>query len=100
MAHMNATEKPVPLSEEEIDELIEAQAEDDAAWGVPTHVRRTKPSTVSLPAALAARAAFLARLHHEANVEHWLQRIIQERIELEEAAFVALKRDLSVKGGG
>jgi len=50
-----------------------------------------------LPFELAARAAFFARLHREASVEEWLRRVIQERIDLEEAAFAGLKRDLAVK---
>ncbi len=30
-------------------------------------------------------------------MEAWLERIIQERLDLEEAAFAGLKRDLAVK---
>jgi hypothetical protein len=47
-------------------------------------------------AELAARAAFFAKLHREKRVEDWLQRIIQERLELEEAAFKAVKQNLAV----
>ncbi|HEX8072129.1 MAG TPA: hypothetical protein VF546_19440 [Pyrinomonadaceae bacterium] len=82
------------LSEAEIDELVTAQADDADAWGRPVHVRRPEVAAFSLPAALAARAAFFARLHRAANVEDWLEHIVQERIELEEAALAALKRDL------
>lgn len=81
------------LSEEEIDRIVVAQADDDSAWEEPVHVRQ-KPTSVSLPAELAARAAFLARLHRITNVEEWLRRIIRERVELEEAAFVGAKREL------
>jgi hypothetical protein len=59
--------------EEEIDELVEAQASDDSAWDNPIRVRRTKSSSVSLPSDLAARAAFFARLHRETSVEEWLR---------------------------
>lgn len=85
------------LSEEGIDEIVVAQADDDSAWEKPIHVRRTKPTSLSIPAELAARAAFLARLHREADVEEWLTHIIQERIDLEEAAFVAVKRELAAR---
>jgi len=85
------------LSEQEIDEIVVAQASDDSAWEKPIHVRRTKPASLSIPADLAARAAFLARLHRKTSVEEWLMHIIQERVELEEAAFVGVKRDLAVK---
>lgn len=84
-------------SDDEIDTLVESQADDDAAWDEPIAVRRAKSSSVLLPSELAARAIFIARLHREANVEDWLRRIIQERIELEEAAFTALKRELATK---
>jgi hypothetical protein len=44
---------------------------------------------------LAARAAFLAQVHRASGVEEWLTRVIRERIELEEVAFAAAKRDLT-----
>lgn len=85
------------LSEEDIDECVVAQANDDSAWGKPVRVRKPKASSLSLPADLAARAAFLARLHRKASAEEWLRHIIQERVELEEAAFVGAKHDLAAK---
>ena len=51
-----------------------------------------------MPADLAARAAFLARLHREKSISEWLMRIIRERIEVEEEAFVEAKRDMAAKG--
>ena len=87
------------FSEEEIDKVVESQAEDDSAWGKPVHVRRAKPAALSLPAELAARAAFVARLHREKNVEEWLARIIKERVELEEVAFNEAKRAMSLRNG-
>lgn len=85
------------LSAEEIDKIVVAQADGDSAWGKPIRVRRAKPASLSVPAELSARAAFLARLHRKDSVEEWLTHIIQERVELEEAAFVGAKRDLAVK---
>lgn len=76
------------LSEVEIDRIVESQAEDNSAWTKPLKVRRVRSTALSLPADLAARAAFLARLHREKNVEQWLSRIIKERVELEEVAFI------------
>jgi len=87
------------FSEEQIDKLVESQAEEDSAWEKPIHVHRAKPTALSLPAELAARAAFLARLHREKNVEEWLARIIKERVELEEVAFNEAKRALSLRNG-
>lgn len=85
------------ISEEEIDRLVTAQVDDDSAWGKPVRIGKSKSSAVSLPAELASRAAFFARLHREPSVGEWLKRIIEERIDIEEAAFAESKRDL-VKG--
>ena len=84
-------------SEEEIDKVVVVQADDDSAWEKPIRVRRAKPVSLSIPAELSARVAFLARLHRKTSVEEWLQHIIEERVELEEAAFVGIKRDLAEK---
>jgi hypothetical protein len=85
------------LSERDIDQLVVAQANDDSAWEKPTRVRRTKPASLAIPADLAARAAFLARVHRKTSAEEWLRHIIQERVELEEAAFVGAKHDLAAR---
>jgi len=85
------------LSDAEIDELVEAQADHPSAWSKPTKVRRGKNAPVSLPADLAARAVFLAKLHREKNVDSWLVRIIKERVELEERAFSQAKRAMSAR---
>ncbi|MDT5123414.1 MAG: hypothetical protein QOC96_2896 [Acidobacteriota bacterium] len=82
------------ISEEEIDRLVASQADDDSAWDKPFRVRKSKSSAVSLPAELASRAAFFARLHREASLQEWLKRIIEERINIEEAVFAESKRDL------
>jgi hypothetical protein len=98
MDHMSTSNKPKKkLSEKDIDRIVTSQADDDSAWEKPVLVRRKKTAPLSIPADLAARAAFLARLHRRNNVNEWLRHIIQERVELEEAAFVGLKRDLSIK---
>ena len=82
------------LSEEEIDAQVIAQADDDSAWEKPVSVSRLKSSAVTLPAELASRAAFFARLHREASLEQWLKRIIEERLNIEEAVFAESKRDI------
>jgi hypothetical protein len=97
MANMRTKKKAQPLAEQEIDQIVVAQAEEDAAWGNPVRVRKTKTASVPLPSALATRVAFFARLHREQSMEAWLERIIQERLDLEEAAFAGLKRDLATR---
>lgn len=85
------------VSESEIDALVEEQADQPSAWERPIKVRRGKEAPLSLPADLAARAVFLAKLHRERNVQTWIARIIKERVELEEHAFTQAKRALSAR---
>ena len=87
-----------PISEEGIDEIVEAQAENDSAWGRPIRVRKARPASLSIPGDLAARAAFLARLHREEKLDDWLTRVIKERVEVEEGAFIEAKREISARG--
>jgi hypothetical protein len=91
---MKTTRKMKRRSEEEVDALVVAEAGVDSAWTKPIKVHKTKTASLSLPSSLAARAAFFAGLHREARLNDWFQKVIQERIDLEEAAFAGLKRDL------
>jgi hypothetical protein len=52
---MNTETKTTHLTEEQIDEIVIAQAEDDAAWEEPILVRRFNRATISLPSKLAKR---------------------------------------------
>ncbi len=99
MADMSTknSSKRIPLSTEQIDDLVVFQSEDDTAWDAPIEVRRTKPGFFPLPPELAERAMFLARVHHAADVEEWLATVIRERIELEEFAFTSAKREMRTK---
>ena len=67
--------------------------------GKPIEVRRVKPESLALPAELPARAAFLAKLHREKNVNDLLTRVIRERVELEEVAFSEAKREITLRNG-
>ena len=87
-------EKP-QMTETEVDRVVTAQADEDAAWQKPVVVKRPKSASVSIPADLAVRAAFLARLHRESPVDKWVERILRERVEIEESAFTAAKRNLA-----
>jgi hypothetical protein len=91
---VKATKKP---SASEIDQIVVAQADNDAAWEQPIRVERSKPASLSLPGDLAVLAAFLTQLHRTKSVEEWLTRVIQERVELEEAVFVGIKQNIAVR---
>jgi hypothetical protein len=91
--------KKKKLVESEIDESVVKQVDDDSAWEKTVHMRRAKGASFSISPELAARAAFLAKLRHKSNVAEWLERVIQERIELEEAAFVGVKQEVTARAG-
>ncbi|MBN1509202.1 MAG: hypothetical protein JW955_20320 [Sedimentisphaerales bacterium] len=92
------TKKPARhLTEEEIDKIVTAQADSRSAWGKAVRVKKPKMSSLSIPSDLAARAAFLARLHRSSGLNEWVTHILRERIQLEEAAFNEVKRGLSGK---
>jgi hypothetical protein len=92
---MNSRNKKTMLNQEGIDRLVISQSDDEAAWDAPIRVKRSKPATLSIPGELAARAAFLARLHREAGVDRWVERIVRERVELEERAFREARKKLA-----
>jgi hypothetical protein len=98
MANMSVKTKK-KLTEKEIDRLVITQADDNSAWDKPVRVRKGKPASLSIPPELAARAAFLAQLHRTKNTEEWLRQVIEERIELEEAAFRGVKQDFTSRMG-
>jgi hypothetical protein len=82
--------------QELIDERVISEAHDDSAWEAPIEVKR-QGTSLGLPANLARRAAFLARLHRERDVDSWLERIVRERVELEERAFGEARRKLGAR---
>ena len=84
-------------SDKKIDELVIGQADDDSAWEKPIQARRSKSEAVSIPAEVASRAAFFARLHRESSVEDWIKKVVAERVDIEEAAFAEAKRDLAAQ---
>ena len=89
------TKSQPKLAQEEVDRLVTAEADEDSAWQKAIVVKRPKSTSLSIPAELAARAAFLARLHRESRVDKWVERIVRERVEIEESAFTAAKKTLA-----
>jgi len=78
-----------------VDRLVITQADDDFAWEAPIRVKRSKPASLSIPGELAARAAFLAKVHREGRVDDWVERVVRERVEIEELAFTEAKKRLA-----
>ena len=82
-------------TQDQIDRFVTAHADDDSAWEKAIVVRRPKSKSLSIPGVLFARAAFLAKLHRECWVDKWIERIVRERVEIEESAFIAAKKNLA-----
>jgi hypothetical protein len=96
LAIMKTLEKKTPSrSQESIDRRVISQSENDSAWEAPVLVKRAQPASLSIPGDLAVRAAFLARLHRATDLEGWVERVLHERVELEESAFSEAKKNLT-----
>lgn len=67
MADMTKPETKGRLSEEEVDRLVESEAEDLTAWEPPIDVHPPRSAAVTLTGDLARRAAFLARLQNHVS---------------------------------
>ena len=91
----NMTLSKSKQTQDQVDRFVTAQADEDSAWQKTIVVRRPKSTSLSIPAELADRAAFLARLHRENRVDKWVERIVRERVEIEESAFTAAKKTLA-----
>ena len=76
----------------EVDRIVTEQAAEESAWERPVVVSRPKWTSLALPAELAARATFRAKLHRERRVDRWVERVVRERVEIEESAFRAAKK--------
>ena len=87
------TKQSKKLTEREIDEIVIREGDHNERWEKPIRVRRKLRREISISADLATRAEFLARLHRQPSAEDWIKRIIQERVELEEAAYAGMKRE-------
>ncbi|MCA9982421.1 MAG: hypothetical protein KDD89_16365 [Anaerolineales bacterium] len=83
------------LSEQEIDELVIAEANELEQWEDAITVQPNQPVVMSLPVALAARVEFFAKLHKRSSAEEWLHAIIRERLAFEEMAYSRLKQEMS-----
>ena len=90
-----AKKKVSELSQEAVDAVVVSRTEEESGWQAPMTVKRSEPASLSVPGELAARAAFLARLHHEPSVDRWVERIVRERVELEELALTQARKKLA-----
>jgi len=83
------------LTEEDIDELVIAEANDMTKWGKPVAVR---PTIISFSTSVIEKAKYLAKLHNTRGYQTWLKQIVEERIKLEEELLSDIKRGLKTAG--
>jgi hypothetical protein len=88
---MRTHKKKTAIPDQEgIGKLVISRADEDSI-----RVKRSQPASLSIPGELAARASFLARLHREPGIDKWVERVVRERVELEELAFAEAKKKLA-----
>ncbi|MCP5110619.1 MAG: hypothetical protein GY953_07265 [bacterium] len=95
MTARKKTKTSVVPDEERIDRVVISESENASAWEAPVQVKQSRPASLTIPGELAGRAAFLARLHREADLGKWVERVVRERVELEELAFTEAKKKLA-----
>jgi predicted DNA-binding protein len=79
------------LTEEEIDRLVIAEANDTSKWGKPIAV---KPTSIRFSPSIIEKAKYFAKLHKTRGYQTWLKQIVEERIKLEEKFLSDFKREI------
>jgi predicted DNA binding CopG/RHH family protein len=93
MARMkNYTKK---LTEEKIDEIVIKEADDLSKWEKPIRVKAPQAISIRLSAELIQKVKLLAKIHKTNNYQDWLEKIIKERIHLEEELLESIKSNLT-----
>ncbi len=80
-------------TEEEIDKIVIAEADDMSKWEKPITVI---PAAIRFSPAVIEKAKYLAKLHNARSYQIWLKQIVEERIKLEEKLLSDFKRELKI----
>lgn len=78
------------LTEEDIDKLVIAEANDMSKWEEPIAV---KPTSIRFSPLVIEKAKYLAKLHRARGYQTWLKKVVEERIKLEEELLSGFKRE-------
>lgn len=81
------------LTEEEIDRLIIAEADNMTKWEKPIAV---KPTSIRFSPSIIEKAKYLAKLHKARGYQTWLKQVVEERIKQEEKLLLDFKREFKV----
>ncbi|MGH7595406.1 MAG: hypothetical protein ACREOI_03595 [bacterium] len=79
-------------SEEEIDKILEQEADELCKAGEPKRLKR-QVTTLQLPSVWLEKAKFLATLHNFSDYRDWIGQIVKERLRLEESLIRGLKKN-------
>ncbi len=82
------------LTEDQIDEIVIKEADDLSKWESPVHVKAPQAISLRLSPQLIQKAKFLATLHKSKGYQSYLEKIIKERIQLEEKLIESIKPEI------
>ena len=82
------------LTEEQIDVIVTKQADDLSKWESPVRVKAPQAISLRLSPQLIQKAKFLASLHKSKGYQSYLEKIIKERIQLEEKLIESIKPEI------
>ncbi|MCI0617628.1 hypothetical protein L0244_32030 [bacterium] len=79
-------------TEDEIDKILEQEADELCKPGEPKHLRR-QVTTLKLPPIWLEKAKVMATLHNFSDYRDWIGQIVKERLRLEESLIRGLKKN-------
>lgn len=83
------------LTNEQIDEMVTRESDDLSKWEEPIEVNAPQAISLRLSAELIQKIKFLATIHKTDNYQNWLEKIIKERIQLEDELLDSIKSDFT-----
>ena len=93
MVHMKKNSKK--LTNEQIDEIVTIESDDLSKWEEPIEVKAPQAVLLRLSPELIQKIKFLATIHKTDNYQNWLEKIIKERIQLEDELLDSIKEDFT-----
>jgi len=93
MVHMKKNSKK--LTNEQIDEIVTKESDDLSKWEEPIEVKAPQAVLLRLSPELIQKIKFLATIHKTDNYQNWLEKIIKERIQLEDELLDSIKEDFT-----
>jgi len=83
------------LTIEQIDEIVTKESDDLSKWEEPIEVKAPQAVLLRLSPELIQKIKFLATIHKTDNYQNWLEKIIKERIQLEDELLDSIKADFT-----